>query len=92
VEGMGHDDGIGCNYLNADIGFGGFCLRKYLSAIAKKANDVRSLMAWKIIFLKGTPAIPAHTKWPESVALLAFCVLPFRHYATKLVAFLQAFH
>ncbi len=40
AEGMGHDDRIGGDYLNAGIGFGGFCLPKDLSALASRAREI----------------------------------------------------
>ena len=39
AEGMGFDSRIGKDYLNAGIGFGGFCLPKDLSALISSAKD-----------------------------------------------------
>jgi UDPglucose 6-dehydrogenase len=39
AEGMGLDSRIGKDYLNAGIGFGGFCLPKDLSALISSAKD-----------------------------------------------------
>ena len=40
AKGMGSDDRIGGDYLNAGIGFGGFCLPKDLSALISCANEM----------------------------------------------------
>ena len=40
ANGMGYDERIGSEYLNAGVGFGGFCLPKDLSALAAKAKEV----------------------------------------------------